>query len=320
MASRRGFLQRHDLTHVAKDGENCFCTAARGSGRAGKHPCLQQQGTTIMHQHTKPTGASFALLAVLLILPICSLSMQGEGAAILPSQTTPVADAWRLVTELDVYRHDVVALAERVGDLREGQRSRMAQLRLEYDREKARLLDELATRYAQKVSETLDESQANRYAGVLAALKELARLTAEAREQFLDEIGADARQRAALDEIYIPTSDLSRFVDLSEQKRAELTRLHQQKDRKLANTLQQRLDRSRWSNAESWQEYRKKYRDVRQRAEKELREQRQALLTDEELRKLEKVEAAALTYRKQLQDARRQTYETLRVLLSDGGK
>jgi len=255
------------------------------------------------------------LAAAVSLASIGSLALRGQEAQGMRRQGA-AGLAWQLIGAFEQQRGDTVGLAEGMLDLSTEQARLMGRLRHEQEEEKARLLDQLGSTYGDKVREALDEEQRQRYSDALAALSAMTAATDAARREFLSVTGVDPARLGHQGGRYVSTIDLTRFLDVSEEKRQRLQEIRAEMDQTLVNALRDRLDPGARSDPAAWQEHRRRYRAMQKQAEQEMHDKRKALLTDEELARLEKIESAALKYRQRLQEARRQAYEALNALLS----
>jgi hypothetical protein len=235
-------------------------------------------------------------------------NQQGGGSAAL---------AWRLIADFEQERSDVITLAEQALDLSSQQRQKMRGLHRDMEAEKAQLLRKLNKRFEDKVVDTLAKEQKERYQAVLKAMEDMMVATTAARDEFLAAVGATEQSGVSLD-LYVSTTDLARFLDVSEEKRGQLGQARKDMDRALAENLQQTVDRANWNDPAALQAYRQRYRDAQKKAQDELQERRKAILSPEQLKKLESIEAAARAYAQRLRDIRRQAYERISAALPTG--
>jgi len=256
------------------------------------------------------------LAAAVSLASIGSLALRGQ-EKVGPPRHGAAGRAWQLIGAFEQQRGDTVGLAEGLFDLSPEQGRLMARLRHEQEEEKVRLLDQLGRTYGDKVREALAGDQKQRYSDALAALSDMTAATDTARREFLSVTGVDPARLGHTNGRYVSTIDLTRFLDVSEEKRQRLQELRAEMDQTLVTALRDRLDPGARSDPAAWQEQRRRYRAMQKQAEQEMHGKRKALLTDEELARLEKIESAALKYRQRLQEARRQAYEALHVLLAE---
>jgi hypothetical protein len=222
---------------------------------------------------------------------------------------------WKLIANVSDARQDAGALALEAFDLTADQAAAVRDLGRQQAEEKARLLAELAKKYAGKVREALDEAQKTRYDAVLAALDGLADAESTARDAFVKAAGLSPEQAAALPSGYVPTSDLARYLDVDEPTRARLAALQAESDAAQEKALLGGLDTSKWQDVETWRQHREDFAKAQQQARDQYQKGLAAALPPDQVKKLNALETAADQYRQALDDARQKAYQALYAAL-----
>lgn len=238
---------------------------------------------------------------------------EGETHAHHPAAT---GRAWRIISYTGRCPDDVTWLAEQVLDLSADQRDKVRALGRQQEDEKARLTDKLATAYTNRVLELLGEEQAKAYAECIAALEELAAERLAAREEFLDAAGPKARQLAGAAGV-VSTRDLTRLLDLSQEKRNEIRQLRRQM---YAAAVQAHIGPPQGEqepSADAARDWLERQREMQQQRQAEFRQRIEALLSPEENEQLRLLEAAAEVYTRRLREAAAKATARLNTVLEN---
>ncbi len=256
----------------------------------------------------------------LLCLPILAAALAALGA---PAAEQPEADSehaqrmartYELIADFEEGMGDAVSLARAALDLTEPQQKQIRALAARREEEIARWMTELRHRYAGEVREVLEEEQAARYDAVLSALEDLSERIADARAELMEELGAaDALDEVPGDRLHL--SDPTEFLELDEETRTALLELRLRTHRELSEIVQDLPDPETLKDPDAWRQYRERYRQSQQKVQDRFEAERAELLTPEQLERLEQLRGAVETYRQRLQQARRETFQTIYRLL-----
>ncbi|MFO7956861.1 MAG: hypothetical protein R6X33_07145 [Candidatus Brocadiia bacterium] len=226
--------------------------------------------------------------------------------------------AWQFIARFKEERHDVTGIARQALDLSAEQRAELQRLARQKRKEEARLLEQLRKDYAQKVRDVLDEPQRARYDGVMSALDELAEETAAAASDFMEAVGADEEQHPLAPGERLSMADPTKFLDVDEATRRKLLRLRVRKHRTLSDALRGMPRREELEDPAAWKGYREKYRELERKAEQDYEAELKEILSEEQLERFRKVEAAVEEYRERIQAAQREAFEKIHGALTSG--
>ncbi len=259
--------------------------------------------------HTRHRLTRWLPTALAAALCLGAVAMRGQEA---PSpQTRAMALTWKLIADADAARDDAAVLALQAFDLPADRAGRVRSISRRQAAEKARLLRELGRTYAGKVREELDDSQRTRYDAVLAALDGLADAETAARDAFIKAADLTAEQADALPAGYVPTSDLTRYLDVDDAVRARVNDLWAQIDAAREKALIEGIDPSKWQDIETWRKHREAYSLALMQTQERFDSEVAKVLTPDQVAKLKTLEAAAEQYRQSLDDARQKAYRQL---------
>ncbi len=259
--------------------------------------------------HTPPRLTRWLPAALAAALCLGAVAMRGQEA---PSpQARAMALTWKLIADADAARDDAGALALEAFDLPADQAGRLRDLSRQQAAEKARLLRELGKTYAGKVRDELDEPRRKRYDAVLAAVDDLADAESAARDAFIKSAGLGPEQADALPPGYVPTSDLTRYLDVDDAARARVASIQAEADAASEKALLEGLDTSKWQDVETWRQHREAYAQAQKQAQDRYVEQLAGVLSPDQVEKLKALETAAEQYRQALDEARQKAYQEL---------
>lgn len=241
-------------------------------------------------------------------------ALSAEEAEPDPDRAQRMARTYELIAEFEQGTGDAVALAQAALDLSEPQQRQVRDLAARREEEIAEWMAQLRQRYAREVRGVLDEQQTSRYDAVLGALQGLADSIADARAELIQELGADeALEGVPRDQLHL--SDPTQFLDMSEETRAALLELRLRTHQELSEAIQQLPDPETLKEPEAWKEYREQYRQAQRDVQERFEADRAEILNPEQIERLQQVQAAIETYRERVQQARRETFQTIYRLL-----
>lgn len=266
-----------------------------------------------MHTRHRLTRWLPAALAAALCLWAAAMRAQEapsrQGAA--SPQAHAMALTWKLTADADAARDEAAALALQAFDLPADRAARVRALSRQQAAERARLLRELGKAYAGKVRKQLDDAERTRYDAVLAALGGLSDAESAARDAFVKSANLTPEQADTLPAGYVPTSDLTRYLDVDAATRARVRTIQADADAVQEKALLGGLDTSKWQDVETWRKHREAYAQAQKQAREQYDKQLAGVLSADQVAKLKALETAAEQYRKALDDARQKAYGQL---------
>jgi hypothetical protein len=263
--------------------------------------------------HTRSNALRW--LPIALAAALCLGAVAPRPSEAPSPQARAMALTWKLIANVDDARQDPGALALAAFEPPPDQAGRLRELGRQQAAEKARLLEQLSNVYAGKVREALDDAQRARYDTVMAALAGLAGAESAARDSFIKAAGLTVDQADALPPGYVPTSDLTRYLDVDDAARDRVNQIQADADSAREKALIDGMDPSTWQDVESWRKHREAYALAQEQAQEDYDKQLATVLKPDQVKKLQALETAADQYRKSLDAARQDAYQKLYAAL-----
>ena len=110
----------------------------------------------------------------------------------------------------------------------------------------------------------------------------------------------------------VDTSDLTRYLDLSEEKREEIRRMQRDMYKAVREVLRNMSAGSKEREGESPDARFERYRQIQRQAQSDFQARRDSILTREQAERLRRLEEAAALYHKQVRDAYGRAVQALR--------
>ncbi len=258
---------------------------------------------------------ALAFAALRLASPAAAAQSAAESDDAERGDVRAMALTWQLISDPQEAAANVSELAIRTLDLPPDLQDTVGGIGRAHADERAKALDALRRKYAEKVRAVLPADMASTYAEVLDALEELRTEAQAARDEFREAIGpaADSIELGLQPEL--ATAAPMQLLDVDDATASALTEVRSELFATLSDALLERVNTEKLADVEAWREHRQRY--ARRKAEAIARyETRQAeLLSPEQITRLQTIETAGDHYRERVQAARLRAYERIYAAL-----
>jgi hypothetical protein len=228
--------------------------------------------------------------------------------------------AWRVTHKAGRGGIDVFFVVEKLLDLNEGQEKALKTMEEDYEARENKQDGCLQKGCLRQVRKLLEPDQRKVLDAAIEELERLEKAQKEATEQFLKAADPEARKQTDTSGGRVNTSDLTRYLDVPGAMRKQLDRLYEEMYERVDKHM---AEKKPPKDLEGGKLRRWKLRE-RRKAQREARQwyegQRDALLNQDQLKRLKGVEEAGNEYRNRLRDAHRQCAANLQnILLAAAG-